>query len=193
MSFESLRQLRRSGPHVPAQTYTPVLTPVASSTFSLLCPHRVFFSASFFTILRLISYDLRPFPYLTNKKQFSAYALNCFTFAWQRPTLTGGDPPTTIGAEELNFRVRRWRPMSFESLRQLRRSGPHVPAQTYTPVLTPVASSTFSLLCPHRVFFSSSIFYYPRLIPYDLRPFPYRTKKKSGRRLFSGVQTGLFW
>ncbi len=26
--------------------------------------------------------------------------------AWQRPTLTGGDPPTTIGAEELNFRVR---------------------------------------------------------------------------------------
>ncbi len=26
--------------------------------------------------------------------------------AWQRPTLTGGEPPTTIGAEELNFRVR---------------------------------------------------------------------------------------
>ncbi len=26
--------------------------------------------------------------------------------AWRRPTLTGGDPPTTIGAEELNFRVR---------------------------------------------------------------------------------------
>ncbi|MFD0829653.1 hypothetical protein ACFQZ9_29170, partial [Neobacillus sp. GCM10027624] len=27
-------------------------------------------------------------------------------FAWQRPTLTGGQPPTTIGAEKLNFRVR---------------------------------------------------------------------------------------
>jgi hypothetical protein len=27
-------------------------------------------------------------------------------YAWRRPTLTGGDPPTTIGAEELNFRVR---------------------------------------------------------------------------------------
>jgi hypothetical protein len=26
--------------------------------------------------------------------------------AWQRPTLTGGEPPTTIGAEKLNFRVR---------------------------------------------------------------------------------------
>ncbi len=26
--------------------------------------------------------------------------------AWRRPTLTGGDPPTTIGAEKLNFRVR---------------------------------------------------------------------------------------
>jgi hypothetical protein len=26
--------------------------------------------------------------------------------AWRRPTLTGGEPPTTIGAEELNFRVR---------------------------------------------------------------------------------------
>jgi hypothetical protein len=26
--------------------------------------------------------------------------------AWQRPTLTGGEPPTTIGAKELNFRVR---------------------------------------------------------------------------------------
>ncbi len=26
--------------------------------------------------------------------------------AWRCPTLTGGDPPTTIGAEELNFRVR---------------------------------------------------------------------------------------
>jgi hypothetical protein len=26
--------------------------------------------------------------------------------AWQRPTLAGGKPPTTIGAEELNFRVR---------------------------------------------------------------------------------------
>ena len=29
-----------------------------------------------------------------------------FVFAWQRPTLTGGQPPITIGAEELNFRVR---------------------------------------------------------------------------------------
>ena len=27
-------------------------------------------------------------------------------YAWRRPTLTGGDPPTTIGAEKLNFRVR---------------------------------------------------------------------------------------
>ena len=26
--------------------------------------------------------------------------------AWQRPILTGGDPPTTFGAETLNFRVR---------------------------------------------------------------------------------------
>ena len=26
--------------------------------------------------------------------------------AWQRPTLAGGQPPTTIGAEELNDRVR---------------------------------------------------------------------------------------
>ena len=26
--------------------------------------------------------------------------------AWRRPTLTGGEPPTTIGAERLNFRVR---------------------------------------------------------------------------------------
>ncbi len=26
--------------------------------------------------------------------------------AWRRPTLTGGEPPTTIGAEKLNFRVR---------------------------------------------------------------------------------------
>ena len=26
--------------------------------------------------------------------------------ARQRPTLTGGEPPTTIGAEKLNFRVR---------------------------------------------------------------------------------------
>ncbi len=29
-----------------------------------------------------------------------------FRQAWRRPTLTGGNPPTTIGAEELNFRVR---------------------------------------------------------------------------------------
>src|SRR3954452_12270571 len=28
------------------------------------------------------------------------------SLAWQRPTLTGGEPPTTIGAKELNFRVR---------------------------------------------------------------------------------------
>ena len=27
-------------------------------------------------------------------------------YAWRRPTLTGGEPPTTIGAEKLNFRVR---------------------------------------------------------------------------------------
>ena len=26
--------------------------------------------------------------------------------AWQRPILTGGEPPTTFGAETLNFRVR---------------------------------------------------------------------------------------
>ncbi len=33
--------------------------------------------------------------------------MSCFLYiAWRRPTLTGGDPPTTIGAEELNFRVR---------------------------------------------------------------------------------------
>ncbi len=29
-----------------------------------------------------------------------------FLFAWQRPTLPGGRPPSTLGAEELNFRVR---------------------------------------------------------------------------------------
>jgi hypothetical protein len=29
-----------------------------------------------------------------------------YIIAWQRPTLTGGQPPTTIGAVELNFRVR---------------------------------------------------------------------------------------
>ena len=28
------------------------------------------------------------------------------TNAWQRPTLTGGDPPTTLGAMELDFCVR---------------------------------------------------------------------------------------
>ncbi len=27
-------------------------------------------------------------------------------FAWQRPTLTGGKPPITIGAKELNYCVR---------------------------------------------------------------------------------------
>ena len=31
---------------------------------------------------------------------------NNYIIAWQRPTLTGGEPPTTIGAEKLNFRVR---------------------------------------------------------------------------------------
>ncbi len=28
------------------------------------------------------------------------------TIAWQHPTLAGGEPPTTIGAKKLNFRVR---------------------------------------------------------------------------------------
>ena len=28
------------------------------------------------------------------------------SFARQRPALAGGEPPTTIGAEELNYRVR---------------------------------------------------------------------------------------
>src|SRR3954454_10106973 len=32
--------------------------------------------------------------------------LDALLIAWQRPTLTGGEPPTTIGAKELNFRVR---------------------------------------------------------------------------------------
>ena len=33
-------------------------------------------------------------------------ATPAYKTAWQRPTLTGGQPPTTIGAEKLNFRVR---------------------------------------------------------------------------------------
>ncbi len=32
--------------------------------------------------------------------------LKVLLIAQQRPTLTGGEPPTTIGAGELNFRVR---------------------------------------------------------------------------------------
>ncbi len=42
----------------------------------------------------------------TQKKTSASSALIFSLFAWQRPTLTGGQPPTTIGAEELNFRVR---------------------------------------------------------------------------------------
>ena len=37
------------------------------------------------------------------KKEHPSGALS---YARQRPTLTGGQPPTTIGAEKLNFRVR---------------------------------------------------------------------------------------
>ena len=32
--------------------------------------------------------------------------MDTLLIAWRRPTLTGGEPPTTIGAEELNCRVR---------------------------------------------------------------------------------------
>ena len=32
--------------------------------------------------------------------------MDTLLIAWRRPTLTGGEPPTTIGAEKLNFRVR---------------------------------------------------------------------------------------
>ena len=32
--------------------------------------------------------------------------MDTLLIAWQRPTLTGGEAPTTIGAEKLNFRVR---------------------------------------------------------------------------------------
>ena len=68
------------------------------------------------------------------------------------------------------------RPMKFHVLpSQLCRSGPHVPSQTYTPVLTAFASSIFLLLRRHRgctvLFFYSSQYY----LLFDLRSFPYRT------------------
>ncbi|OMF50470.1 hypothetical protein BK139_23335, partial [Paenibacillus sp. FSL R5-0490] len=37
-------------------------------------------------------------PIITHKKKHPSGALSC---ARQRPTLTGGQPPTTIGAEKL--------------------------------------------------------------------------------------------
>ncbi|SLL37556.1 Uncharacterised protein [Mycobacteroides abscessus subsp. abscessus] len=40
------------------------------------------------------------------KKDLKAFLLLGLLIAWRRPTLTGGEPPTTIGAEKLNFRVR---------------------------------------------------------------------------------------
>jgi hypothetical protein len=45
------------------------------------------------------------FLFLQYKKQKEQLFTALF-FARQRPTLAGGGPPTTIGAEELNFRVR---------------------------------------------------------------------------------------
>ena len=38
-----------------------------------------------------------------HKKEPNHWVLS---FAWQRPILAGGDPPTTIGVLKLNFRVR---------------------------------------------------------------------------------------
>ena len=41
----------------------------------------------------------------TIKKEFPQREL-FYCFAWQRPTLAGSDPPTTIGAKKLDFCVR---------------------------------------------------------------------------------------
>jgi hypothetical protein len=41
-----------------------------------------------------------------NRQQKRAPVMDTLLIAWRRPTLTGGEPPTTIGAEKLNFRVR---------------------------------------------------------------------------------------
>ncbi|WP_258265276.1 hypothetical protein, partial [Rossellomorea sp. SC111] len=43
-------------------------------------------------------------PKKDKSKRAATKSYSFFLFAWRRPTLTGGDPPTTIGAEELNFR-----------------------------------------------------------------------------------------
>lgn len=47
------------------------------------------------------------FDFIMNvKKRPSVCSVVLCVVAWQRPILTGGDPPTTFGAETLNFRVR---------------------------------------------------------------------------------------
>ncbi len=50
-----------------------------------------------------IFYPLHLFNKTKRPRQFFVLV---FLFARQRPTLAGGVPPTTIGAGELNFRVR---------------------------------------------------------------------------------------
>ncbi len=52
-----------------------------------------------------IFYPLRLFN-KTKKQKDQDNLVLVFLFARQRPTLAGGVPPTTIGAGELNFRVR---------------------------------------------------------------------------------------
>jgi hypothetical protein len=95
----------------------------------------ILFNASFSDIIASFFRFTRPFPFITKlfivitrlirlsahlyrglifnprshkfkRQKKQPLRATLFTFAWRRPTLTGGDPPTTIGAEELNFRVR---------------------------------------------------------------------------------------
>ena len=58
------------------------------------------------TLYLLLSKRSKVSVSLKNNTKKPAHQLNWFLIARQRPTLTGTRVPTTIGAEELNFRVR---------------------------------------------------------------------------------------
>jgi hypothetical protein len=90
----SLRQLRSFSPHVHR-----TLRASLACFLDLLAPRKPrFFHLRWFVFLILQSY------YFFEKQKEQLFT--ALFFARQRPTLAGGGPPTTIGAEELNFRVR---------------------------------------------------------------------------------------